>query len=117
MGSSKFPAILKNGDITAVSKKGFKGSKGNYRPVYLPITSKQFEKIISKQILNFVGQLLSKYRCGFRTGFSAQIYLLAMLEKWKSSVDKGKAFSVLLIDLSEAFDYLSHELITAKLIA
>ena len=33
--------------------------------------------------------LLSKYQCGFRKGFSAQNCLMAMLEKWKSSVDKG----------------------------
>ena len=47
--SGKFPAILKNGDITAVFKKGFKGSKENYRPVsILPIISKIFERIISK---------------------------------------------------------------------
>ena len=59
--------------------------------------------------------LLSKYQCGFRRGFNAQNCLLAMLEKWKSSVDKGKVFGVLLTDLSKAFDCLSHELIIAKL--
>ena len=32
-------------------------------------------------------------------GFSVQNCLLAMLEKWKSSVDKGKAFGVILTDL------------------
>ena len=37
-----------------------------------------------------------------------------MLEKWKSSVDKGKAFGELLTDLSKAFGCLSHELIIAK---
>ena len=58
--------------------------------------------------------LLSKYQCGFRRGFSAQNCLLAIL-KWKSSVDKEKAFGVLLTDLSETFDCLSHELIIAKL--
>ena len=36
--SGKFPAILKNGDITSVFKKGFKRSKENYQPVsILPI--------------------------------------------------------------------------------
>ena len=38
-----------------------------------------------------------------------------MLEKWKSSVDKGKAFWALLTDLSKAFDCLSHELIIENL--
>ena len=44
----KFSAILKNGDIAAVFKKGFKRSKENCRPVsILPIISKIFEKIIT----------------------------------------------------------------------
>ena len=71
--SGKFPVILKNGDITAVSEKVFKGSKKNYQPVsILQIISKIFEKIISKQIKNFMDPLLPKYQCGFRRGFNAQ---------------------------------------------
>ena len=98
------------------SKKGFKGSKENYRPVsILPITSKIFEKIISKQIANFMNPLLSEYKCGFRRGFTTQNFLLAILGKGKSSVDKGKVLGVVLTDLSKAFDCLSHELIIAKL--
>ena len=87
--TGKFPAILKNGNITVVFKQGFKGSKENYRPLsILPIISKIFEKIISKQIINFMDPLLSKYQFGFRRGFSAQNSVLTMLEKWKSSKDK-----------------------------
>ena len=47
--------------------------------------------------------------------FSAQNCLLAMQEEWKSSLDKGKAFDILLTDLSREIDCLSHELIIAKL--
>ena len=114
--SGKFPAILKNGDITAVFKKSFNGSKENCRPVsILPIISKIFDKIVSKQITNFMDALLSKYQCGFCRNFSAQNCLLAMFQKWKSSVDKGKAFRELLTDHSKEFDCLSHELIIKKL--
>ena len=38
-----------------------------------------------------------------------------MLEKWKRSVDNGKAFGALLTDLSKAFDCLDHKLLIAKL--
>ena len=38
-----------------------------------------------------------------------------MLEKWKRAVVNGMAFGLLLTDLSKAFDYLSHELLLAKL--
>ena len=44
-------------------------------------------------------QWLSKYESRFRSGFSAHICLLAMLEKWKLPEDKNKAFGLLLTDL------------------
>ena len=77
--------------------------------------SKIFEKLHYKQITIFIDPLLSKYQCGFRKGFSAQHCLLAMVERWKNAVDKGKVFGALLTDLSKAFDCLPHELIIAKL--
>ena len=113
---STFPSILKNANITPVFKNRYRSSKENYRPVsILPVISKIFEKLLCKQITIFIDPLLSKYQCGFRKSFSAQHCLLAMLEKWKNAVDKGKVFGALLTDLSKAFDCLPHELIIAKL--
>ena len=53
-------------------------------------------------------------QCGFRKGRNRQQCLLAMLEKWKRSVDSGKAFGTLLTDLYKAFDCLDHGLLIAK---
>ena len=111
-----FPSILKHANITPVFKKGYKGSKNNYRPVsILPVISKIFEKLLCKQITVFVHPLLSKFQCSFRVGYGSLDCLLAMLEYWKSEVNKGKVFGALLTDLSKAFDCLSHELTIAKL--
>ena len=74
-----------------------------------------FERIIFRQISNYMESFLSKYQCGIRKGFSTQHCLFFMLEKWKRVVDNGKVFGIWLTTLSKAFDCLSHELLLAKL--
>ena len=113
---SKFPDCLKLANVTPVFKKGARTSKNNYRPVsILPILSKLFERLISKQLSEFFESILSKFQCGFRKGYGAQHCLLMMLETWKEATDNNKAFGALLTDLSKAFDCLSHDLLIAKL--
>ena len=56
----------------------------NYGPVsVLHTLSKFFEKIMQKQIMNYVNTFLSPlpYLCGYRKGFSTQYTLLSLLEK------------------------------------
>ena len=78
--NSIFPSILKLADITPVFKKGDKECKENYRPVsILSNVSKVFERIIFRQISNYMEPFLSKYQCDFRKGYSTQHCLLSML--------------------------------------
>ena len=63
----------------------------------------------------FFDNIFSKSQCGFRKCLSTQQCLLAMLEKWKRSIDNSKMFGALLTDLLKAFDCLDHELLIAKL--
>ena len=63
----------------------------------------------------YFDNLLSKYQCGFRKGFNTQQCLVSMIEKWKESVDSGRAFSTVMTDPSKAFYCLHHELLIAKL--
>ena len=103
----KFPTILQCADLRPVFEKGFRGSNE---------TSQRFLKIYyANKLTVFADQNLSKYQCAFRKGFSTQYSLVAMMEIWRDAVDNKKVFSAHLIDLSKAFDCLSHELIIAKL--
>ena len=77
-------------------KKDDRTDKSNYRPISM---------------------VLSKCRCGFRKGFSAQHCLIKLLEQWKKSIDQGLVFGALLTGLLKAFDCQSHELLVAKLSA
>ena len=110
--------MFKFADITSVYKKGSRFEKNNYRPVnILPVLSKVFEKCLYKQISSYFDDIFSKYQCGFRKGFGAQHCLIAIIEKWRDSMDKSKFFGAILTDLSKAFDCLPHDLLAAKLSA
>ena len=102
--------------MTPVFKKEDASLLKNYRPVsVLPVVSKIYERIMQKQILEYIDKHLSPHLCGYRKGYSTQTALISMLEKWKLSIDnKGFAGGVLM-DLSKAFETINHQLLLAKL--
>ena len=114
--SSKFADFFKSADISAAFKQGSQNKKENYRLInILPLISKIFEKIICRQLSNHFDNILSKFQCGFRKGYSPQHCLLLMIDKWKKAVDNHKVFGAVLTDLSKAFDCICHDLLIAKL--
>ena len=64
---------------------------------------------------SFFDGIFSKCQYGLRKKLGTQQCLLALLEKWKRSIDRGKVFGTLLTDLSKAFHCLNHDLLIAKL--
>ena len=114
--SGKFDDTLKLADLVPIHKEGDTMHKQNYRNVsLLPVVSKVFEKVMQKQIGAHMDSFLSDFLCGYRKGYNSQYALLAMLEKWKKSYDKGGFGGAVLMDLSKAFETISHDLLIAKL--
>ena len=89
--SSKLPSMLILADMIPVFKKGDKECKNSYRPVSILFNMwKIFERMILKQISNYMESFLTKYQRGFRKSYSTQHCLLLMLVKWKRAIDNGK---------------------------
>ena len=102
--------------IPSLKPGGDRIDKCSYRPVSILSTlSKIFENLLLDQMKCFVDSKLSKFQCGFRTGFSAQYCLITMIEKLRMSIDKKMSSGIRLTDLSKAFDCLVHDLLIAKL--
>ena len=102
---SDFFQNLKLADITPVYKKNDPLDKTNYRPVnILPVVSKIFERIMQKQINDFIISFLPPYLCGYRKGFNTQ----------HDNNNKGFGGAIWM-DLSKAFDTLNHDPLIAKL--
>ena len=67
------------------------------------------------KFLLFFENIYSKCQTEFREDFNAQNCLVAIIEKFKKSIDQVGEYAALLTDLSKAFDCLPHDLIIAKL--
>ena len=111
-----FPLSLKLANVIPIYKEKEKTLSKIYRPIsLLPIISKLFEKIMYKQISDYVEKFLSPYIFGYRKGHSTEQCLLKMLEIWKKAADEKRFAGAILTDLSKAFDCLNHDLLIAKL--
>ena len=67
-----------------------------------------------KSMDNFFSLHLSVYRASYST----QHVLLRLIEGWKTNLDNNYAVGAVLMDLSEAFDCIPHDLfLIAKLAA
>ena len=67
---------------------------------------------MEKQKNGYINNILSPYLYGYRKGFSTQLaLLLSLTEKWNNKGFEG----AVLMDLTEAFETIIHELLFAKL--
>ena len=116
LSCSTFPAAMKYAEVTPIHKKDDKTDKENYRPItILPDLSQVYERLMYNQIYPYFQSIFSKFHCGFWKGFNTQHCLLAMVGKWRKTLDGGGETGAVLTDLSKAFDCIDHNLLIAKL--
>ena len=110
-----FPSSLKLGNITPIFKKGDPLNKSNCRPVsILPLLSKVYERIIYNQLLQHSEQFLNSLLCRFSKAHNTQHPLFKLLHSWQRELESGGFVGAILMQLSKAYDFISYELLIAK---
>ena len=112
------PSAFKASVVLPLHKNGDHMVVTNYRPISLITSySKIFEKIIKKRLTTYINKynLLSTNQYGFREGISTQDAILHVTSLMYSALDRGEPSLCIFIDLSKAFDTVSHHLLVESL--
>ena len=112
-----FPKSWKHPYVIPFFKSGDADNVSNYRPIsLLPILSKVLEKIVANQLMSFLesNKLLAKNQHGFRKYLSTETALMKVNEYLYQNIDNQNISLLLLLDLSKAFDSVSHEILMNK---
>ena len=113
-----FPSELKIAKVIPIYKKGSKDQFSNYRPVsVLSAFSKIFERLIYNRFINFFekNDTLNNSQFGFRKNRSTSMAITNLTDAFHKSIEKHEYLLGLFIDLSRAFDTISHEILFDKL--
>jgi len=115
---SVFSAPWKCGIVKPLHKGGDSVSPKNYRPIsLLPLPHKVLKKQTHIQLSQYLHthDLLYPVQSGFCPPHSTQTLLLHCFEKWYKALDTKKYVNAVFLDISKAFDIVSHELLLSKL--
>ena len=118
MQNGVVPTEWKTARIVPIYKSGPKTAFDNYRPIsILPIISKVIEKIVHRQLITFLeeNKLLNSHQFGFRNKMSTEHAVTIFIDSIRKKVDQGNVVGACFIDLSKAFDTISHSKLLAKL--
>lgn len=118
LATGYFSPLLKISKVIPIFKKGDKAQFQNYRPVSIvPIFSKILESVMLRQLNYFfeTNNLLTDSQFGFRQGRSTTSAVLKIVETSLQNFENKDLTSLVLCDLSKAFDSVPFDILLQKL--
>ena len=115
-----FPTSFKRSHIKLILKKNNLDTSvlTNFRPIsQLSIMSKILERIVSKQIFNYlsVNNILDPHQSAFKKHHSTETALTSVLNDLLTTLDDNQCIQMVLLDLSSAFDTINHDILINRL--
>ena len=112
----KHPCIWKFANITPIFKKDDPRSPSNYRPIsLLNILGKVMEKLVFKSVFRHIAPHLTSSQSGFLPNHSTVTQLLEIHHVILDALDHKKEVAMCFLDISKAFDRVSHRALINKL--
>ena len=118
LSTGVFPMDWKCSKLLPIYKSGAQDNIEHYRPIsVIPAISKVIEKIAHRQLSSYLEEsnVLSDCQFGFRHKRSTELAATLFVDNVKRKVNEGKLVGAIFIDLSKAFDTLSHAKLITKL--
>jgi hypothetical protein len=116
--SGVVPSDWKTAHVAPVYKKDPKYNPENYRPISLTcMCCKLLELIVVSNVMPHADKynILYPFQNGFRKFRSCETQLVGFIDDMTRNLDDGKQTDFCIMELSKAFDKVSHNFLTHKL--